>query len=172
MAKRSELSRERLVLADRLNDLDFSYKNTLAFARAAGLNSASVYLYLNGDFIPRLDVFCRVCVNLRVSADWLLGLSEYQRRDLDYAMPADLKGLIPKRLEILSMEYRTVADFQRAIREGSCKAYDWIQGRNLPDPESLAVICRERAVSADWMLGFTADPGRRLAFIRKESGDA
>lgn len=50
--------------------------NTSAFARQIGMNQKTIDLYMKGERKPSVDFVLNICSTFKVSADWLLGLSE------------------------------------------------------------------------------------------------
>lgn len=48
--------------------------------RATRFGSGQISEYLNGHICPKADTLAELCLALDVSADWLIGISEYARR--------------------------------------------------------------------------------------------
>lgn len=72
--------------------------------------------------------------------------------------------IIRDRLFLLLAEYPTMVDFAREVGVDRAVVSKWLCGKNVPRLETAVEICNRRRVSADWLLGFTNDPGRELHF--------
>lgn len=53
--------------------------NQEQLARKIGTSQGSISRFLNGSSIPRLLVLYQIAQNLKVSADWLMGLKETKK---------------------------------------------------------------------------------------------
>lgn len=54
--------------------------NSADIMRASKLGSSQISEYLNGHICPKADTLKELCLALDVSADYLLGLSDWPRR--------------------------------------------------------------------------------------------
>lgn len=64
-----------------------------AMARIAGLSSASLNFYLNGERRPDATALAKLCKAFNVSADWLLGLSDVRSISADIQTACKTLGL-------------------------------------------------------------------------------
>ena len=84
-----------------------------AFARVLDMPQTTMSSYFNGLRKPSVELVERICVRCRVSADWLLGLSDV--RDYTKSAAPTVAPLFPKKnLERLSP--RSDADLLAEIR--------------------------------------------------------
>ena len=56
----------------------------ISFAKVLGLTRQSVGFYLNGDRVPDSKTLRQICERCKVSADWLLGLSDVRTLEQDF----------------------------------------------------------------------------------------
>jgi len=87
---------------ERLNELymdwckNASRKTINGFATVLGLNRATVSYYLNGDRVPDARTLFQICEKLSVSADWLLGISDFKSPDHDFHSACMTLGISEK----------------------------------------------------------------------------
>ena len=79
------------VFRERFNTL-LQGRSVTEFADFLGMSRQTIGFYLNGDRIPDALVLKDIAEKCEVSADWLLGMSEFPRRDLA-EMTAEDMGL-------------------------------------------------------------------------------
>lgn len=81
----------------RLNQLLVESGNTIvAFADFLGVSRQSLGYYLNGERIPDILIFKQICERCKVSADWLLGLSDVKTPDAGIQAICKSTGLSEK----------------------------------------------------------------------------
>lgn len=85
---RFPILRERLNLL--MRDLDL---NTTDFANRVGISRQTMGFYLNGDRIPDSLTVAQICKNCKVSANWLLGLTETRSPDTGIEAIVQYTGL-------------------------------------------------------------------------------
>lgn len=101
------------VLRERLLELQGEMSNT-EFADKLGLSRQTVGFYLNGDRIPDSETLIQICKSCKVSADWLLGLSN---DPLIESYTVDELGLTPESVQIIreSLLREDAKDFLNGI---------------------------------------------------------
>lgn len=66
------------IFNERFNEfIETNKVNLTELAKFCGIAKSNISNWRKGDNVPSLDVFTQVCRYLDVSADYLLGLSEY-----------------------------------------------------------------------------------------------
>lgn len=85
---RFPILRERLNLL--IRDLDLT---TTDFANKVGISRQTMGFYLNGDRIPDSLTIAQICKNCKVSANWLLGLTEIRNPDAGLEAIVQYTGL-------------------------------------------------------------------------------
>lgn len=93
----------------RLNEM-LGDMSVTEFAKKLGLSRQTVGFYLNGDRIPDVETLAQICDKCKVSADWLLGLSDFMCVDPNIHMICEYTGLSEK--SIHALRYRKTAKAQ------------------------------------------------------------
>lgn len=66
------------IFTERFNELVETNKiNLTELANYCGIGKSNVSNWRKGDNLPSLEVFSKICKYLEISADYLLGLSDY-----------------------------------------------------------------------------------------------
>ena len=102
-----ERKNERLpIFTERFRELQGDRSNT-EFADFLGISRQTVGFYYNGDRVPDAITLTKISQKCGVSADWLLGLSEYKDSENERVCAKDL-GLSEKSIEVLKclLEYK------------------------------------------------------------------
>lgn len=64
-------------ILERINEVR-NGKSVNSLAKSMGMAQTTLNSYLSGDRKPSIELIKRICANFRVSADWLLGLTDDQ----------------------------------------------------------------------------------------------
>lgn len=67
----------KAMVSERLKTImHWTYWKPYQLAEAIGVDRASIHYWLNGPQEPEAESIRKICASLRVSSDWLLGLSD------------------------------------------------------------------------------------------------
>lgn len=97
--------------SERLALLQAQYKESISeFAEFLGLSRQTVGFYLTGNRLPDAKVLSIICKRCRVSADWLLGLTDDMPLDPAAKIAANYSGLSAESIEFLHLEKERFTD--------------------------------------------------------------
>lgn len=96
------------IFTKRFRELQGDRANT-EFADFLGISRQTVGFYCNGNRIPDAVVLRQIADKCEVSADWLLGLTDVQTRDLDLRNICEYTGLSEKAVEMVLI-YKNITE--------------------------------------------------------------
>ncbi len=135
-------------LKELMNEKDL---NAPLFADRIGVNSNSITQYLRGLHAPTYRVFLKMLEYFDCSADFLLGLSEFPRRENQVFRSA---GEFSKRFRQAIKDCKT-SQYALQKKTGITWAnfHSWLNGKSLPYLDSLVKISEGLECSVDFLLG-------------------
>lgn len=77
------------IFAERLKELKGSLSNK-QLGNLLGLSAATIGYYVTGERLPDIEIAAKIALHFGVSADWLLGLSDYKRKALEQTTAEEL----------------------------------------------------------------------------------
>ncbi len=124
--------------------------NAPALSKAVCTDRTNITRYLRGERLPQFLTFVALVEFFDCSADYLLGLTEYQKDGEHYfdAPPfnVSLKNAFAKSGK---SQYGLVK--QQKI--SASLVFDWLTGKRLPSMENLVKLSEYFEVSVDYLLG-------------------
>ncbi len=124
--------------------------NAPALAKAVDTDRTNITRYMRGERLPQFLTFMALIKFFGCSADYLLGLTEYQKDGNKYfdVQPFDisLKNAFAKSGK---SQYGLVK--QQKI--SASLVFDWLTGKRLPSMENLVKLSEYFEVSVDYLLG-------------------
>ena len=120
-----------------------------ALAKLLKTDRSNITRYLRGERLPTFRNFIIILEFFNVSADVLLGLTDYAQETNYYPLP-----LFGERLGAVMQETNTT---QYALEHelhisGSC-VYHWLKNQSLPSVENLVKLATFMDISVDYLLG-------------------
>lgn len=124
--------------------------NAPALAKAVGTDRTNITRYMRGERLPQFLTFVALIEFFDCSADYLLGLTEYQKDGKKYfkvqQFDKSLKNVFVKSGK---SQYGLVK--QKKI--SASLIFDWLTGKRLPSMENLIKLSEYFEVSVDYLLG-------------------
>jgi len=123
--------------------------NAPALAKALGTDRSNITRYLHGQRLPSFQVFINLIEFFNVSADVLLGVS-------DYAQSTEFLPLPPFGAQlrtIMQATHTTQYALKKEAGFSSASIHNWLTGQDFPSPDKLVRLADHMAVSVDYLLG-------------------
>ncbi len=125
--------------------------NSVALAPMIGIRSNSFTRYTAGTHLPKFEVLIALADYFQCSTDFLLGLTDYPRRENQVFKPT------PPFAEQFYVALEKCKKSQYALHKHAGISWgsinSWINGRSLPTPESLVKMAKFLDCSVDFLLG-------------------
>ncbi len=121
------------VFSERLKQIVEEGNYTITgFANLTKLSRQTIGFYLAGDRLPDAEGLMKICMACKVSADWLIGLSDTRTVEPDARTAVEYTGLSPEAVEALH-------EPESIFPDTSCKGFHNLQKAVL----SNMITCRE-----------------------------
>ncbi len=139
-------------LAERLKEL-MSERNIKApaLANALGVRSNAITRYLQGVHAPSLQTLVALCEYFDCSADFLLGLSEYPKREGQAFKP--VAPFCERFRAVMKACNFTQYALQKKTGISWANFSKWLNGTGVPFPDSLITLATAMDCSVDFLLG-------------------
>ncbi len=140
------------IFPERFKELMFD-KNTNSFklSKALKISSSTTSQYSTGRSVPSYDNLVKLVEYFDCSADFLLGLTEYPKRENQVFLP-----VVPFEIQFRKA-LKTCGVSQYALNKRAGISWeninDWLHGRNRPLSDTLVRIADELDCSVDFLLG-------------------
>jgi len=123
--------------------------NAPALANFIQTDRTNITRYLRGERLPLYDVFTKLIEFFNVSADVLLGRTEYC--DVQEFHPIQPFGTTLRRIleETKTTQYRVIKDLQIS----QATMYYWLRNERLPTVENLDKLAEYLDLPIDYLLG-------------------
>lgn len=138
-------------LSEQLSELmaEDGYTQT-ALAAAMNTSRAKISLYLSGKSTPDFKYLVAIADFFNCSADYLVGLTDYPKRDGVYK-PAQPFGA--RLREILNQKGISQYYFIKSTGFSWNTLHNWLTGKSLPSAEKLLKLAEYFNCSVDYLLG-------------------
>lgn len=134
-------------LKELMNDKNI---NAPALAKSVGTDRTNITRYMRGERLPQFNTFAAVIEFFGCSADYLLGLTEYQKDGKHYLDVKPFDVSLKKTFECTGKSQYGLAKQQKI---SASLIYDWLTGKRLPSMENLIKLGDYFEVSLDYLLG-------------------
>ncbi len=137
--------------AERLKELmcDKSL-NAPALAKAVGTDRTNITRYMRGERAPQFLTFAALIEFFDCSADYLLGLTDYQKDGKHYPEVQPFNISLIKAFKCTGKSQYGLAKQQKI---SASLIYDWLTGKRLPSMENLIKLSDYFETSVDYLLG-------------------
>ncbi len=137
--------------AERLKELmNEKNLNAPALAKEIGTNRTTVSELLRGNYFPSTEHLVAMAEYFNCSADYLLGLVEFQPENGKY-LPVKPFG---ERLQLCLREaHKSEYRLQKDLNISASLTYNWLHGKTLPTVHSLIELSKYFGVRVDFILG-------------------
>ena len=123
--------------------------NTTDFAKDIGLTRSCVSNYLNNIRTPKYEHFIKLIEYFNCSADYMLGLSDWDKQTAFHPVPP-----FKDRLRALLREYgKTQEQFIEELPVSSSVLYKWLNGISKPSTDTLIRLATYFECSVDYLIG-------------------
>lgn len=121
-----------------------------SLARAMGIPGSNLSLYLADKAMPNFKDFVALIEFFHCSADFLIGRTEYPKREASYkpvqAFGTRLRSILKERSE-------TQYAFVKSTGTSWSILHGWLTGKTLPSLENLLKLAKHFECSVDFLLG-------------------
>lgn len=124
--------------------------NQSALSKAMNTSGSKISLYLSDKCVPNFKDFVALLEFFNCSADFLVGLAEYPKRDTVYK-PVQSFG---KRLQdLLKIKETSQYEFIKQTKISWSIFYNWLIEKSLPSIDNLLKVARYFDCTLDYLLG-------------------
>lgn len=124
--------------------------NAPALAKEIGANRTTISELLRGNYLPSLKYFISMIEYFNCSADYLLGLIEFQPENVKYKPVKPFAERLRRCLEeAKKSEYR----LQEDLKISTSLTYKWLHGKTQPTVDSIVKLSKYFGFSVDFLLG-------------------
>ena len=122
-----------------------------ALAKAIGVNRTTVSELLRGKYLPSTSTFVAICEYFNCSADYILGLDDFPKRN-KFAHAIPFAVTLRKCLKnAKKSQYR----LQKDKNISRSQTYGWLYGKTIPTMDSIIILAEYLDCSVDELLGRT-----------------
>ena len=123
--------------------------NAPALAKILNTDRSNITRYLRGERFPLFHGFIAILEYFNVSADVLLGLSDYSNEQTFLPVPPFGKRLREVMAETKTTQYRIELD----AKISGASMYKWLFNQSVPTVENLVKLAEYMEISVDYLLG-------------------
>lgn len=138
------------IFIERLKEyMDDAHLSGVSLAKAIGCSRVTISGLMNGAHAPSTKLLIKIVEYFNCSADYLLGLTDYPKREnFDSVKP------FGQRLKLcLSLAGKTEYRLQTDLHISRSLTYRWLNDMAIPSIESLKNLAKYFGCSVDYLLG-------------------
>ncbi len=123
--------------------------NAPALAKILHTDRSNITRYMRGERLPLYSGFIAMIEYFNVSADVMLGLTDYNSEKEFLPVKAFNKRL----KEVMEQTATTQYSIEKQTDISSASVYNWLHTDRVPTVESLVKLAKHMSVSVDYLLG-------------------